>query len=133
MSRSPHWESAPCGDKRLGRIGPPPEPTRTGRSSRAPGLVGYGGDTERVYLLLTENPDPPYRHAAFLATKVHSTGIGQAPKFSWRGTGSCWSSRRPASSQSWPAGSLAHLTMEAGRAVLAENYAAYVAEYGEDA
>jgi hypothetical protein len=45
------------------------------------GLVGYGGDTERVYLLLTENPLAP-NHAAFLATKVGGTGIGRAARFS---------------------------------------------------
>ncbi|WP_275561322.1 hypothetical protein [Streptomyces sp. 5-6(2022)] len=68
------------------------------------GLVRYGGDPERVYLLLTENPALPYSHVAFLATKVRSTGIGRAPRFSWR-EGGCWSSRLPASSPNWPAGS----------------------------
>ena len=48
------------------------------------GLVGYGGDTERVYLLLTENPALPYSHVASLATIIRSTGIGRAPRFSWR-------------------------------------------------
>lgn len=47
-------------------------------------MVGYGGDTERVYLLLTETPDLPYRHSAFLARKIRSTGIGRTPRFSWR-------------------------------------------------
>lgn len=48
------------------------------------GLVGYGGDTERVYLLLTQNPALQYSHAASLATSVRSTGIGRAPRFLWR-------------------------------------------------
>jgi hypothetical protein len=113
------------------------------------GLVGYGGDTERVYLLLTENPDLPYRHAAFLATKVRSTGIGRAPRFSWR-DGKLLVESAPSvvaelarrvdlitttvEDRQVPAvASVEHLTAEAGRAVLAENYAAYVAEYGEDA
>lgn len=40
------------------------------------GLVGYGGDIERAYMLLTESPARPYSHAAFLAREVRSTGIG---------------------------------------------------------
>ncbi|MFI9052428.1 hypothetical protein [Streptomyces sp. NPDC053427] len=113
------------------------------------GLVGYGGDTERVYLLLTENPDLPYRHAAFLATKVRSTGIGRAPRFSWR-EGKLLVESAPGvvaelarrielitttvEDRQVPAvASIDHLSADAGRAVLAENYAAYVAEFGEPA
>ncbi|MEW2153567.1 hypothetical protein AB0909_30510 [Streptomyces albidoflavus] len=113
------------------------------------GLVGYGGDTERVYLLLTENPDLPYSHAAFLAAKVRSTGIGRAPRFSWC-EGKLLVESAPSvvaelarrvelitttvEERQVPAvASVARLTAEAGRAVLAENYAVYVAEYGEDA
>lgn len=113
------------------------------------GLVGYGGGTERVYLLLTENPDLPYRHAAFLATEVRSTGIGRAPRFSWR-DGKLLVESAPSvvaelarrvelitttvGDRKVPAvASVEHLTAEAGRAVLAENYAAYVAEFGEPA
>ncbi|WP_218137718.1 hypothetical protein [Streptomyces sp. 2131.1] len=113
------------------------------------GLVGYGGDTERVYLLLTENPDLPYRHAAFLATKVRSTGIGRAPRFSWR-DGKLLVESAPSvvaelarrielitstieDRQVPVVASVDHLTAEAGRAVLSENYAAYVAEFGEPA
>ncbi|MFD6534918.1 hypothetical protein [Streptomyces goshikiensis] len=107
------------------------------------------GHTGRVYLLLTENPDLPYRHAAFLATKVRSTGIGRAPRFSWR-EGKLLVESAPSvvaelarrvelitttvEARQVPAvASVDHLTAEAGRAVLAENYAAYIAEYGEDA
>ncbi|MFJ6637026.1 hypothetical protein ACIQMR_37750 [Streptomyces sp. NPDC091376] len=113
------------------------------------GLVGHGGDTERVYQMLTENPDLPYRHAAFLATKVRSTGIGRAPRFSWR-DGKLLVESAPSvvaelacrielitttvEDRQIPAvASVELLTAEAGRAVLAENYAAYVAEYGENA
>lgn len=113
------------------------------------GLVGYGGDTERVYLLLTENPDLPYPGAAFLATKVRSTGIGRAPRFSWR-DGELLVESAPSvvaelarrielitttveDRQVWAVASVEHLTAKSGRAVLAENYAAYVAEYGEPA
>lgn len=113
------------------------------------GLVGYGGDTERVYLLLTENPALQYSHAAFLATKVRSTGIGRAPRFSWR-DGKLLVESAPSvvaelvrlvelitstiEDRQVPAvASVDRLTAEAGRAVLAENYAAYVAEFGSPA
>lgn len=113
------------------------------------GLVGYGGDTERVYLLLTEHPDLPYRHAAFLARKVRSTGIGRPPQFSWR-NGKLLVESAPSvvaelvrrvelitstiEGRQVPAvASVDRLTAEAGRALLAENYAAYIAEYGEPA
>nr|BFD86926.1 hypothetical protein StreXyl84_63270 [Streptomyces sp. Xyl84] len=48
------------------------------------GMVGYSGETERVYPLLPEDPALQYGHAAFLATKVRSIGIGRAPRFSRR-------------------------------------------------
>jgi hypothetical protein len=112
------------------------------------GLVGYGGDTERVYLLLTENPLAP-NHAAFLATKVGGTGIGRAARFSWR-DGRLLVESAPSvvaelarqielitvtvDAQQVPAVfSVDHLTAEGGRAIIAENRAAYVAEYGEPA
>jgi hypothetical protein len=102
-----------------------------------------------LYLLLTASPAVPYSLAAFLATSVRDTGIGRAPRFSWRdgrllvesapGVVAELADRierittavdgRPVSAVS----SVDHLTAEAGRAVIAENYAAYVAEYGEPA
>ncbi|MFF8387862.1 hypothetical protein ACF053_30055 [Streptomyces kanasensis] len=113
------------------------------------GLVGYGGDTERVYLLLTQNPALQHSHAAFLATKVRITGIGRAPRISWRNEKLLVESApsvvaelarqvelitTTVEDRQVPAvASVERLTAEAGRAVLAENYAAYVAEYGEDA
>lgn len=120
-----------------------------GSIAPCPGLVGYGGDTERVYLLLTENPAVPYSLAAFLATSVRDTGIGRAPRFSWRegrllvesapGVVAELARRiaqittvvdgRPVSAVS----AVDHLTAEAGRAVIAQNHAAYVAEYVEPA
>lgn len=113
------------------------------------GLVGYGGDPERVYLLLTENPDLPYRHAAFLAREVRSTGIGRPPQFSWR-NGKLLVESAPSvvaelarrielitttvEDHQVPAvASVEHLTAEAGRAVLAENHAAYLTKFGQDA
>lgn len=111
------------------------------------GLVGYGGDTERVHLLLTESPALQYNHAAFPATKVRSIGIGRAPRFSWR-DGKLLGESAPSvvsdlarrielimstvdGQQMSALASVDHLTAEASQAVLAENYAAYVAEYGE--
>lgn len=120
-----------------------------GPITTCPGLAGYGDDTERVYLLLTENPVLPYSHGSSLATSVHITGIGRAPRFSWRDGRMLIESapsvvaelaRRielltfPVAGRQVPAvSSVEHLTAEAGRAVLEANYAAYVAEYGEDA
>lgn len=113
------------------------------------GLVGYGGDTERVYLLLTQNPALQSSHAAFLATKAARTGIGQAPRFSWR-DGRLLVESAPSvvaelarqiaqitvtvGGRQVPAvASVDHLTAEGGWAVISENRAAYVAEYGEPA
>lgn len=113
-----------------------------------PGLVGYGGDTERVYLLLTENPTLPYSYSSTLAIRARSTGIGRAPRLSWRDGKLLIESapsvvaelaRRiehlttPADHGPMPLlASIDYLSAEEGQAVLAENYAAYVAEYGED-
>ncbi|MFI9206317.1 hypothetical protein [Streptomyces sp. NPDC053048] len=113
------------------------------------GLAGYGGDTARVYLLLTENPELSYSHACSLATSIRSTGIGRAPRFSWRNGRLLIESapsvvaelaRRIALLTSTIDGrqvptvsSVDHLTADAGRAIIAENRAAYIAEYGESA
>ncbi|WP_017575777.1 hypothetical protein [Nocardiopsis kunsanensis] len=118
-----------------------------GSITPCPGLVGYGGDTERVYLLLTENPAVPYSLAAFLASRIHDSGIGRAPQFSWR-DGRLLVESSPGvvaelarrvegittavGGRPVPAVSaVEHLSAEAGRAVIAQNRAAYVAEYGE--
>jgi hypothetical protein len=113
------------------------------------GLAGYGGDTERVYLLLTENPALPDSHVAALATSIRSTGIGRAPRFPWR-DGRLLVESAPSvvadlarrielitftvDGQQVPAvSSVDHLTAQAGQIIIAENHAAYVAEYGEPA
>ena len=119
-----------------------------------PGLAAWGGDPGRVYLLLTENPelpearrDEPYRPP--LAVLIRATGLGRAPHYSWRPgrqlieavpsiagdlirqveaiTYTVGGRQVPAVS------SIDHLTVEAARAIISENYAAYVAEYGEPA
>lgn len=112
-----------------------------------PGLIGYGGDTERVYLLLTTNPELPDNYVTSLAWKIRETGIGRTPRFSWRG-GKLLVESAPsvvAKLARWieemtldfqgrqvpGVSSMEHLTAEAGQAVITENRAAYVAEYGE--
>lgn len=115
-----------------------------GTITQCPGLAGYGGDTERVYLLLTENRNSP----ANLAWRVRKTGLGRASKFSWRDGKLLVESapsvvddlaRQIAAFTTPVAGlgdvrtavSIERLTAEEGQAVLAENYAAYVAKYGQ--
>ncbi|MFF1358729.1 hypothetical protein [Streptomyces sp. NPDC058297] len=112
-----------------------------------PGLVGYGSDTERVYLLLTENPALPFSHVASLSYRIRSTGIGRTPRYSWRDGKLLVESAPSVVSElarridlitSDVEGrevpnviSVEQLTAEAGRAVIAENYEAFVAVYGE--
>jgi hypothetical protein len=113
------------------------------------GLVGYGGDTERVYLLLTENPELPDNYVSALATRIRDTGIGRAPRFSWRDQRLLVESAPSVVAelarqvkqitfdfhgrQVLAVSSVDHLTAEEGRAIIAANYAAYVAKYGEPA
>lgn len=114
------------------------------------GLVGYGGDTARVYLLLTENPALPNGgYGASLAWQIRQTGIGRAPRFSGR-DGKLLVESAPSVVDELarkidaivfdvhglevPAvTAVERLTAEEGRAVIAANRAAYAAEYGEDA
>ncbi len=48
------------------------------------GLIGYGGDSDRVYLLVTENLVLPHSQATYLATRIRTSGIGRCPRFPWR-------------------------------------------------
>ncbi|WP_448334009.1 hypothetical protein [Streptomyces sp. DSM 41534] len=113
------------------------------------GLIGYGGDTERVYLLLTVSSELHDGYVTSLATRVRSTGIGRTPRFSRR-AGRMLVESAPSvvaelarrieqiaftvGGQQVPAvSSIDRLTAEAGWAIIAENYASYVAKYGEDA
>lgn len=53
-----------------------------------PGMAGYQGDNERVYLLVTLNPALP--HSGFYGAfcrRVFDTGIGRSPRFSPRHDG----------------------------------------------
>ncbi|MEO3856164.1 hypothetical protein [Acrocarpospora sp. B8E8] len=112
------------------------------------GLIGYGDDTERVYLLLTTNPELPDNYVTSLAWKIRETGIGRTPKHSWR-DGKLLVESAPsvvAKLARWieemtldfhgrqvpGVSEMEHLTAEAAQAVITENHAAYVAEYGED-
>jgi hypothetical protein len=121
------------------------EPNRAVKTS----LAGYGGDTERVYLLLTTKPALPDSHVTVLAGNTRATGIGRAPRFSWR-DGRLLVESAPGvvadlarrielitftvDGRQVPAvSSVDYLTAEAGQVVIAENHAAYVAEYGEPA
>ncbi len=113
------------------------------------GLAGYGGDTERVYLLLSGNPVLPDSAVTALAGHVRGTGIGRCPRFSWR-DGRLLAESAPSvvaelirrirlltftvGGQEVPVvSSVDQLTADAGRAILKENRAAYVAKYGEPA
>lgn len=115
------------------------------------GLAGYGGDTERVYLLLTENPRMPRWGGTGLAWQIRETGIGRSPRFAWRDgkllvesapsvvdelarkiEGIVIAVKTPFGEQQVTAvTSIERLTAEEGRAVIAANRAAYVAQYGE--
>lgn len=119
------------------------------------GMEGYGGDTERVYLLLTLHPRCPDWAISSLTWTIGETGIGRTPQFG------CRSERRLLLVESAPSvvndlrfrieqvgqdgklvsihrvnaspavASIDVLTAEEGRQVIAENYTAYVAKYGE--
>ncbi len=108
------------------------------------GLVGYGGDTDRVYLPVTVFPEP----TAWLAGRINKTGIGRIPRF---GGGDPWLVDSPPSAVDDLERELSQITMPStpggsdqvpaftvterqtaaeGRQVLADKYAAYVEKYG---
>ncbi len=113
------------------------------------GLVGFGGDTERVYLLVTEYPERPGSSTTFLATRIRSTGIGRTPRYGWR-DGRLLVESAPSVVDDLvrrikemkmdiggglgeipAARSVERITAEQGRAIIAENYAAYIEQYGD--
>lgn len=122
-----------------------------GSITPCPGLVGWDGDTERVYLLVTVTDE--LRASGWdgwvtsLAWRVRKTGIGRSVGYGWRDGQLLFESapgvvdeleRRITQitldlfgRQVPAAASVQRLTVEAGRAFTAENRAAYVAEYGE--
>ncbi|MFI0453261.1 hypothetical protein [Actinomadura sp. 6N118] len=113
------------------------------------GLVGYGGDTARVCLLLTENPALTPNYGTSLAWQIHETGIGRVSGVSSRDGKMLVESApsvvdklaRQIEPITFTVGglqvpavtSVEHLTAGEGRAIIAANRAAYIAEYGEDA
>lgn len=59
------------------------------------GLVGYGGDTQRAYRLLTQDSRLVINRVGWLAGEINQTGIGRC-RASGSATGDGWSSRPPA-------------------------------------
>lgn len=98
---------------------------------------------------MTENPELPSSYGAAFATRIRDTGLGRPPRYSWR-DGRMLVESAPSvvdelarlvkgitftvDGRQVPAvSSVEHLAAEAGRAVIAENRAAYTAKYGEPA
>ncbi|ATY17272.1 hypothetical protein CU254_42570 (plasmid) [Amycolatopsis sp. AA4] len=124
----------------------------TARSDDGPiepctGLPGYGGDTERVYLLLHENPRRADLGTAWIAGRIRETGIGRTVRFGCRdGRWLVESAPRVVDELQRRVGEIPctlvdggtapaftgaeQLSSAEGRQVIAENYAAYVAKYG---
>jgi hypothetical protein len=130
-----------------------------GTFTTCPGLPGWNGDPERVYLLVTENPaihNVPWH----VSTAAREHGIGRSVKFGYRNgqllvetapavvdklhrilaalaevpstaTTPVSQLNRPGADRQPVAAAIERLTFEAGRAVIAANYAAYVAQYGD--
>jgi hypothetical protein len=109
------------------------------------GPVEYGGDTERVYLLVTESPA---WNGPKLPWHVNNIRLGRLPRFSRREGRQLIESapsvvdelaRRLSEITITVGGiegvrailSIERLTEQEGKAVIAANYAAYVEEYGE--
>lgn len=113
------------------------------------GLADYGDDTERVYLLVTTNPDPRMPECGtHLAWQIGKTRIGRVPRYASRDARMLVESapsvvdeleqRIEAMTiavvwgQARVVVSIERLTAEQGRRFIADNYAAAVAKYGAD-
>jgi hypothetical protein len=127
-----------------------------GSFTPCPGLPGWDGDSERVYLLVTENP-AVYNVPWHVSTAARELGIGRTVKFGYRDSRLLVETapsvvdklhrllaelaaspstattpvNRPGGDRQLVAAAVERLTAEQGRAVIVANYAAYVAEYGE--
>ena len=126
---------------------------KAGAITPCPGLPGYAGDTRRVYLLLREHPQLQAGQGTVLVTQIRRTGLGRSVRF---GSRDGWTLLESApsvvdelvplieqmtfttdsipglGSRQLPAvKAITRLTAEAGRVIIAENYLAYVTEYGE--
>lgn len=110
------------------------------------GPVGYGDDTERMYLLLTENPAKPDGGAAWVSDQICATGLGRTVPFSYRDGRQLVETAPSVADRlldkihdisilgvrvfDWHTNAEC-LTYAEGQQVIANNYAAYVAKYGE--
>lgn len=122
-----------------------------GSIARCPGLESWGGDTERIYLLVTVDPaltaDGWNTWVTQLAWQVRGTGLGRGVSYGWAG-GQMLFETVPgvadelegritritldqAGRQTLAAASVERLSVEDGQAFIAQTYAAYVAKYGE--
>jgi len=108
------------------------------------------GDPYRAYLLVADNPEVPEGgYGAALASKIGATGLGRTPRYSW-GDGRLLVQSAPSvvDDLAWrirgirfdvdgrevPAvSSVERISVEAAQDILAENYAAFVARWGEPA
>jgi hypothetical protein len=106
------------------------------------------GDPYRAYLLVTDNPEVPEGgYGAALASAIGRTSLGRTPRYSWR-AGRLLVQSAPSvaddlarriraiqfdvDGRKLPAvSSVERISVEAAQDILAENYAAYVAEHGE--
>jgi len=130
-----------CGEYEVG--------ARAGDGPIAPctGLPGYGDDTERVYLLLRENPRKAEGGGAWIADRIRETGIGRTVRFGCRDDRWLVESapsvvdeleRRIKKIEAWAVDggkvlaftSAEQRTSAEGKQIIADNYAAYVAKYG---
>jgi hypothetical protein len=108
------------------------------------------GDPYRAYLLVTDNPEVPEGgYGAALANKIGATGLGRTPRYSWRDGRLLVQSapsvvddlarrirgiRFDVDGREVPAvSSVERISVEAAQDILAENYAAYAAKWGEPA
>jgi hypothetical protein len=106
------------------------------------------GDPYRAYLLVTDNPEVPEGgYGAAMANKIEATGLGRTARYSWRAgrllvqsapsvaddlAHRIRSIRFDVDGRKLPAvSSVERISVEAAQDILTENYAAYVAEYGE--
>jgi DNA-directed RNA polymerase subunit RPC12/RpoP len=130
-----------------------------GTFTTCPGLPGWAGDPERVYLLVTENP-AVYNVPWHISTAAREHGIGRGVRFGYRdgqllvetapsvadklhrllaglaevpstATTPVSQLNRPGADRVPVAAAIERLSFEAGQAVIAANYAAYVAQYGD--
>ncbi|WP_367139645.1 hypothetical protein [Saccharothrix sp. HUAS TT1] len=120
-----------------------------------PGMAAWGDDPARVHLLLTINPDAPDFLTSAVAWSVGKTRLGRTPQYSYRDDGRLLLVEsaptvadelkfrierldlrcRPVSihrvNDTPAVASIARITDEQARRYIAENYAAYLAKYGE--